>query len=172
MIFRNTLKLIVTLFVLMFTSLVYATPTTKDAENFILYKFSSIVEMNSGEFSTWSIHDPKIDSSTKWTWRENSVVGKGHLAISKFETYLLDPRELAYPVNYKGNKILFECAKVRCMSVKIRSMDSVNNRFLDTDETRTSNWWYFKTEEDAQRVAKAMNFLLKAYGAKAKQNEF
>ncbi|HOY70218.1 MAG TPA: hypothetical protein PL131_11270 [Methylotenera sp.] len=172
MIFRNAFKQFVTLVVVMFSSIGYAAPTIKDAENFILYKFSSIVEMDSDEFSTWSIHDPKIGKSTEWTWRENSVVGKGHLAISKFETYLLDPRELAYPVTYKGNKIFFECAKVRCMSVKIRTMDSVNNRFLDTDETRTSNWWYFKTEEDAQRVAKAMNFLLKTYGAKVKQDQF
>ncbi len=92
--------------------------------------------------------------------------------MNVYEQYEVDPRTLRVPVRVDGNNIQFEGPLTKCISVQksIQTMTTLDTEIKETTSTeqRASNFWYSSSEEEATRVAAAMNLALARYGARVK----
>ena len=105
----------------------------------------------------------------RWEWDEmDAVLDKNGIKTSAvFEKYVVKVEDLAVPVTQVNDKIVFECRSTKCMHVYVQQTDFSSSSHKD--EWRASNNWFFKTSEDAARVALAMNDALSAMGATKKR---
>lgn len=143
-------------------------PTLEDALGFIESKFT-FQRIGGG---TWSAGEIKLRGNP-WTWNEVQTLtsGKDDLeqAFNKsvlIEFYIVDPRQLAYPVRVSENHLTFECVSGLCISVASSAARVLApDRISHLGEARGSNTWHYSSPEDAARVANAMNHALRLLGA-------
>lgn len=117
----------------------------------------------------WSPFDIRLDT-TVWEWTEGTYQRRSGVILDDFiEYYRLHPKELGLPVYVDKNQVVFECALDKCISVAIeeRVRDySKKQSSTMTAEKRALNRWHFRNKEEAERVARAMNAVLRALGAR------
>ena len=131
----------------------------------------------------WEITDVAI-RNRDWTWYEllaGSPPGKLFVRSEKFS---VSAQDLAWPVRVSERSIVFECALTKCIKVEVRqttpdtanaNVDKHKERMMEDTlasssvEMRSSNKWLFSSEEEANRVATAMNHVLQALGARRSQ---
>lgn len=148
------------------------TSTIEEAQAFIL---SRLAQQSLPKGTIWNPSDVTL-TAQRWTWRELQTtlsVGAGFGAgLNVYEQYEVDPRTLSVPVRVDGNNIQFECALAKCISVQksIQTIKTLDTEIKETTSTeqRASNFWYSSSEEEATRVAAAMNLALARYGARVK----
>lgn len=146
------------------------TPSVEEAQAFIV---SRLTQQSASPGSSWMPSNVLLNVQ-RWTWSELQVTTVAPLGIgtTKSEQYEVDPRALSVPVRVEGKTVTFECALSKCIDVQIsvRTMTTSDEESTETNsqEQRASNKWYFSSEQEAERVAAAMNLALTRYGARAR----
>lgn len=152
--------------------------SSDEAYEFIKSRLTLVQSNVDSNYWSWSPIEVKL-AAHRWSWIELQtsikvdILTRTALAATTNEVYSLSPVDLTYPVTVNGNRIKFECRSVKCIKVVIDSRLSkmVNEKTenvvdpIVSEEQRSSNSWYFRDEDTAKRVARAMNDALVASGA-------
>lgn len=121
----------------------------------------------------WRI-DIRNFSDSEWKWVEGEITAvstdSGDTgALSDRIMYRLDPRKISpyiQAADYRGQPaIKMTCVNKGCIEVTGRRVVTVNGqqKLVDIDEVRDSNYWVLSTADRAEAMASTMTDLLQRY---------
>jgi len=162
------LALILILFVLQ--SHAQGVETYQSASNFVRERLlgigiTDITPSKAGEgwHNVWTVLDADLSSKSVWRWTESWSVYSDkwdleyraeRMKPNLNQVYTVDPRQLVTRVAVRGRRVKIECASLRC----IRKESQYDEREV---KQVAQNYWFFPDSSTAQRVAKALEFMLK-----------
>jgi hypothetical protein len=146
-----------------------AQPTYEEAVNFIKSKLAIASRSNVDgyeEVLEWKLNDGSFPLNGNWAWSETDVVIRKSSRKTSIEEYSVDPTDLER-IYSDDNMIFFRCAAAaKCIQIRqtskvfLHANGERDERDADSPRLNHFNIWRARSASDAERVAKALNFLL------------
>lgn len=106
-----------------------------------------------------------------WTWSESTYLTTGDDGLDASfgptvtkELYSVKTAELSYPARVEEDKVTIECRQSKCFSIVLNVRDGESSIYR-AGEARSFNVWHFRSSDEANRVAVAINHALRLSGA-------
>ena len=143
--------------------------STEETLSFIQSRIhSQVFDIDSKKLSVLQVAPVNL-MNTKWTWtahmHASDEAGSRPLYLS--EAFAVMPADLAAQVRVNQNMVIVECRIGNCLKVHSSyGRADFPSTQMESDSEREKVVWLFDSTESADRVAKALNNVLPALGAK------